>query len=307
MAENSKIEWTDHTFNPWWGCAKVPGDPACHHCYAETLAKRYGFPIWGQSKPRRFLSDRHWNEPRKWNAKAAHMSERPRVFCASMADVFESRDDLDPVRERLWVLIDETPNLDWLLLTKRPENIGRMLRTQQRRNVWLGTTAVTQGHYDARVPLLMDNGAAVHFVSVEPQMEEIVLHGGCDLPDWIICGGESGPKARPFDVQWARSLRDQCKYLCVHLFLKQLGAVVHTRNDDLWGCTGLNEPEAWPDSITPDDVIENPNGFREEYQGAPVRVKLKDRAGGDWNEWPEDLRIREVPWPNEDPRQEVMF
>src|SRR4051812_42185869 len=125
MAKNSHIEWTHHTFNPWWGCTKV--SPACNNCYAELWAKRMGHKIWGGTAPRRFFTDAHWKGPLVWNEEAQAKGERERVFCASMADVFERRAELNPYRERLWALIAETPWLDWLLLTKRPQNIGGMV------------------------------------------------------------------------------------------------------------------------------------------------------------------------------------
>src|SRR4051812_17878872 len=104
MAKNSTIEWTHHTFNPWWGCTKV--SPGCKHCYAETWARRVGQDLWGARAHRRELSDAYWREPLAWNAQAFRLGERHRVFCASMADVFEDRRDLDAKRERLWQLID---------------------------------------------------------------------------------------------------------------------------------------------------------------------------------------------------------
>src|SRR5688572_13560706 len=121
MGKNSPIEWTHHTFNPWWGCTKV--SPACDHCYAEAWARRVGAKVWGSRAGRRFFSDNHWREPIRWNTAAAEMKARQRVFCASMADVFEPRPDLDGSRARLWELIRQTPWLDWLLLTKRPEHV----------------------------------------------------------------------------------------------------------------------------------------------------------------------------------------
>lgn len=124
MSKDSKIEWTHHTFNPWWGCTKVSA--GCKHCYAETWAKRLGKDFWGVKAARRELSPAYWRQPFAWNVAAAAAGVRARVFCASMADVFEDRRDLDERRARLWKVIDSTPNLDWLLLTKRPENVERL-------------------------------------------------------------------------------------------------------------------------------------------------------------------------------------
>jgi protein gp37 len=124
MGENSKIEWTTHTFNPWWGCTKV--SEACKHCYAEAWAKRLGQRVWGPKSKRRFFTDQHWKQPLTWNRKAEGAKERPRVFCASMADVFENQTELESHRRRLWDLIEATPNLDWLLLTKRPMNVKQL-------------------------------------------------------------------------------------------------------------------------------------------------------------------------------------
>src|SRR5262245_6040712 len=122
MGRNSSIEWTHHTFNPWWGCAKV--SPGCNNCYAETWARRVGQDIWGLTSERRFFTEKHWAEPLKWNTEARDQRARKRVFCASMADVFEGRAELNPWRKRLWDIIEQTPCLDWLLLTKRPQNIA---------------------------------------------------------------------------------------------------------------------------------------------------------------------------------------
>lgn len=143
MGENSKIEWTHHTFNTWWGCVKV--SPACDNCYAESLSKRFG-DHWGPKAEYRTFSDKHWNEPLRWNRAAEKAGERHRVFCASMADVFDNRAP-EGARERLWALIRQTPHLDWLLLTKRPQNIAEMLPEDWGDgypNVWLGVTVENQ-------------------------------------------------------------------------------------------------------------------------------------------------------------------
>ena len=153
MGENSKIEWTTHTFNPWWGCITV--SEACKHCYAEAWARRVGQDVWGPKVSRRMFSDDHWKGPLRWNAAAAGAAERPRVFCASMADVFEDRDELDEPRWRLWPLIEATPHLDWLLLTKRPQNVLRLAGWGQDSpsNVWLGTTVeITTASLPLKLP-----------------------------------------------------------------------------------------------------------------------------------------------------------
>ena len=139
MARDSAIEWTGHTFNPWWGCTKV--SPACDHCYAETWARRTGFDIWGANTPRRHLSDDYWSQPLRWDRAAAQSGRRARVFCASMADVFEWNRTLDGLRKRLWKLVDSTPHLDWLLLTKRPHLARRLAPWPSAWpvHVWLGT------------------------------------------------------------------------------------------------------------------------------------------------------------------------
>ena len=218
MGKDSKIEWTHHTFNPWWGCSKV--SPGCENCYADSLSKRYGHQIWGPSAPRRFFGDKHWNEPVKWNKAAIEHHYRYRVFCASMADVFEDREDLKPHRARLFELIEDTPHLDWLLLTKRPENIAHLMRGPIPGNVWLGTSAEDQKRWDQRVPVLLDIPATVRFVSAEPLLGPINMRGM--NPEWLIVGGESGSKSRPMDLDWVRWLREQCRAV-TPFFFKQIG------------------------------------------------------------------------------------
>lgn len=223
MAKNSKIEWTNHTFNPWWGCVKV--SPACKHCYAESWSKRVGQKVWGPKSERRFFADKHWGEPKKWNAIAANNGERVRVFCASMADVFEDRRDLDVWREKLWELIEETPALDWLLLTKRPENIKRLAPWSEHwpSNVWLGTTVEDQKRAVERLPILTSIPAAVRFISAEPLLGPLVLKEWLPELDWVITGGESGPKARPSSPSWFVDLMNQCMAFDVAFHFKQWG------------------------------------------------------------------------------------
>lgn len=224
MGANSKIEWTTHTFNPWWGCTKV--SEACKHCYAEAWAKRVGQNIWGPKQERRLLSDAHWRQPVKWNREAVGHRERPRVFCASMADVFEDRAELVPLRERLFDLIKATSNLDWLLLTKRPQNVNAMVRWMDNwpSNVWLGTTVELQTRADELLPFLAEIPARVRFISAEPLLGPLEIEKWLETSiDWVITGGESGPKARPASPIWFRSLHAQCMRTETAFHFKQWG------------------------------------------------------------------------------------
>lgn len=231
MAKDSKIEWTHHTFNPWWGCTKV--SPGCKNCYAEAWAKRVGQLVWGAGAPRRELSESYWRQPIAWNAEAQQLGERRRVFCASMADVFEDRRDLDSNRLKLWSLIESTPRLDWLLLTKRPHNVARLAPYGDRwpDNVWLGSTAENQKWLDKRMPELASLRARVLFLSCEPLLGaldfrrwiELADHGKLRMVDWVIAGGESGPRARPMHPEWATSIRDQCLRAGIKFHFKQWG------------------------------------------------------------------------------------
>lgn len=184
MGDETEIGWTDHTFNTHWGCTKV--SPACDSCYAESFAKRTGHDVWGKDAPRRFFGDKHWNDPRRWNETARIMGRPSLVFCASMADVFEPRDDLNDVRARLWTLIEETPHLIWQLLTKRPEWVNGMVPSSWASghggfpsNVWIGTTVEDQARAEIRIPRLLGIPAVVRFLSCEP------LLGPLDLSSWL--------------------------------------------------------------------------------------------------------------------------
>lgn len=253
MSANSKIEWTDHTFNPWIGCTKV--SPACDRCYAEvsTPSRTLGV-TWGPHAERRRTSVGNWAMPKRWNAQAeafqAQHGRRQRVFCASLADVF---DNAVPQlwRTSLFGLIYDTPHLDWLLLTKRIGNAARMLKEDPPEgidmaavhNVWLGATIANQEEADRDIPKLLGVPAAKRFLSMEPLLGPVDLERprpGPDLDqgggrmicqpwliqsgiDWVIVGGESGPNARPMHPNWARSLRDQCQAAGVPFFFKQWG------------------------------------------------------------------------------------
>lgn len=250
MAQNSSIEWTDHTFNPWWGCSKV--SPACLHCYAEAWAKRVGQKIWGIHSPRRFFGDSHWGEPIRWNAEALASGVRRRVFCASMADVFESRPELIKEREKLWTLITATPDLDWLLLTKRPQNILRFAPWAKEwpNNVWIGTTVESQHWAKIRLPQLLAIPATRRFLSCEPLLGPLDLSKWISRRlkklhpiDWVIAGGESGPKARAMLPGWARDLRDQCRYAGIPFHFKQWGHWVPAQKETGSGTEFWDEVE----------------------------------------------------------------
>lgn len=308
MGENSSIQWTTHTFNPWVGCQRV--SPGCTHCYAESYDKRVGGvpkkqradpekpeTRWGPKGRRTRTSAANWRLPHRWNAEAAAAGRRDRVFCASLADVFEDRPELAPWRLELLELIRTTPNLDWLLLTKRPEQIRPALQTARDSfrkstpldtwlcswldhhrppaNVWLGTTVEDQQRANERIPALLAVPATVRFLSCEPLIERVDLDlrklaDGCGPRpikttgiDWVIIGGESGPGARPFYLPWARDLVRQCRDSGAAPFVKQLGARPVAAGDD----------EADQRRL----------------------LNVTHPAGGDMAEWPEDLRVREFP------------
>lgn len=313
MSENSKIEWTDHTFNPWWGCQKV--GPGCDHCYAEALDKRTGGKHWGPGAERRRTSIKNWNDPIRWNAKAdaffAGHGRRQRVFCASLADVFDN--EVDPVwRNDLFALIARTTNLDWLILTKRIGNAILMLddvllqkprlKTGPCRaaswpwpNVWLGATICNQAEADRDIPKLLAVPAHKRFLSMEPLLGAVDLDrwlepAGLDADlglsnpgiDWVIVGGESGPNARPMHPDWALSLRDQCKAAGVPFLFKQWGEWAPRAE---WSYhTRLSKQCAIKfdgSDVRHDDAPQDVGGHRFEMVGKKAAGRLLD--GREWN------------------------
>ena len=228
--KNSSIEWTHHTFNPWWGCTKISG--GCDNCYAADMSHRWGYDLWGAKALRREMSEAHWKQPVAWNDEAVAQGLRYRVFCASMADVFEKRPDLVTRRQRLFTLIGDTPSLDWLLLTKRPHLIKALAPVGYRypANVWLGTTVENQESADKRIKYLLEfTKPAVRFLSCEPLLGPVDIRrylepaaNGVRI-DWVIVGGESGHGARPMNAEWVESLRDQCQEAGVPFLFKQWG------------------------------------------------------------------------------------
>ncbi len=243
MGENSEISWTHHTQNWWIGCTALSA--ACDHCYAEAMVKRFG----GDFAMRRRTSPANWRKPLAWNRKAAALAERHRVFSNSLSDFFDNQ-AAPEWRAEAWSIIKATQHLDWLLLTKRPQNIAKMLPPDWGDgypNVWLGTTAENQEEADRRIPHLLAVPARVRFLSCEPLLGPLdiawslsrnpieiaagFLQRGRFSPgletlrpiDWVIAGGESGHHARPMHPDWLRSLRDQCAISTIPFHMKQWG------------------------------------------------------------------------------------
>jgi protein gp37 len=244
MGEKTGISWCDHTFNPWIGCTKV--SEGCVHCYAERDNNLYKWVSgWGEKVKRHKTSVANWKKPRAWNKAARLVGERRKVFCASLADVFEDRLEVIPWRGELFDLIEATPDLDWLILTKRPENIIKWYGVHPDEihdNVWLGVTVENQEMADLRIPLLLDIPARVRFLSVEPMLGPVDLEKACKFPgrdfsvkpfDWVICGGESGSNDRPMELDWARKLQHDCFMYHIPFFFKQHGGT--KRIDGHWG------------------------------------------------------------------------
>lgn len=246
MAEKTGIAWTDSTFNPWIGCTKV--GPGCDHCYAEALMdKRWHKVTWGSGQPRQRTSAANWRQPLLWEkeheAFALMHGRRRRVFCASLADVFDN--EAPPQwRGELWQLVKATPHLDWLILTKRVGNVRGMAPADGLpANVWLGATVVNQDEYDRDAHKLLAVPASVRFLSVEPMLGPIRGAPSMGAFDWVIVGGESGHGARQIEREWIDSLRDQCAWYSVPFFFKQWGGGRSTAG----GCAlDGTEAKAWP-------------------------------------------------------------
>ena len=366
MATNTKIEWTHHTFNPWRGCTKV--SPGCANCYAEAGSKRNPAVLgeWGPHGKRVLAAGHYWRLPLKWDQEARIAGERRRVFCASLADVFEDwrgdpegvgqltchktgellsvnkrghiwpmgwpslsdGDDwgareytMDDARQRLFALIRSTPNLDWLLLTKRPDRMRDWVYRQtdtltgavsgghfprDLSNVWLGVSVEDQQRAEERIPLLLQTPAAVRFLSCEPLLGPINLTVASRLTmrneapqprwirqlDWVIVGGESGYHARPMHPDWARSIRDQCQTAGVAFFFKQWGEWAQY---SVVGTQGLSDAEilgskmAW---MTPKGRISVATQRPEDFTEAILMSRVGKHAAGrlldgrEWNEFP---------------------
>ena len=281
MGETSKIQWTDSTANPWRGCTKV--SEGCQFCYAERLASRNPAVLgeWGPQGTRVLAAESTWRQFERWNRDTPEGS-RNLVFCASLADVFEDwpgqmtdclgaqlvQEDGSPyllasARVRLWQVIRRTPRLIWQVLTKRPQNIARMMPHGPWENVWLGTSIESQEWSD-RCGELVDAGTAimgpVRFLSAEPLLGPLDVRRWLHPNgiNWVIIGGESGGRSRPMQIDWARDLIAQCKEAHIPCFVKQMGRMA---------------------------------------LDGKVRLPLVHDSshGGDPEDWPEDLNVREIP------------
>ena len=279
MGTETKIQWADSTWSPWRGCTKV--SPGCANCYAETLAKRNPAVMggWGKGAPR--VMAKNWDEPMRWQKRTSMDMPRPRVF-PSLCDWL---DDEVPTEwlARFLQLIWDTPSIDWLLLTKRPELWAKRMRdcitpTVASRpaldwlkgapppNVWFGVSAEDQTRAEYRINAMADIPAIVRWVSAEPLLGPIDFTQWLTesrnqrLVEWIVVGGESGPNARPCHAHWIRTIVGKCREELVPVFVKQVGS-------------------------RPTDY-----SFRTADWEA-----LKDPKGGDMNEWPAELRVRQVP------------
>ncbi len=268
MSATSPIEWTDATWNPWHGCHKIT--PGCKNCYMFREKKQYG-----QNPNLVVRSKTLFGAPLKWK-------EPKLVFTCSWSDWFI--EEADAWRDEAWDIIRRTPQHTYQILTKRPDRMEGRVPDPPLPNVWLGVSVENQQYADERIPPLLKTPAAIRFLSVEPLLGPVTFRwapwadytrvpgrsighlDGLRGIDWVIVGGESGPGARPLDMQWVRSIVEQCRAARVPCFVKQMGA---------YPCqSGMGKP----------------GGAKQTWI-----YKLKSRKGGDPDEWPPDLRVREMP------------
>lgn len=235
MGDTTTISWTHATYNPWIGCQKV--SPACDNCYAEVWDSRFnGGSHWGPGAPRRRTTIQTRNKPHKWNREALAAGVRTRVFCASLADVFDNA--VDPQwRRDLAKTIRETPALDWLLLTKRIGNAAYMIERdfdgELPGNVWLGASVAEQKSADRDVERLLEIPATIHWLSMEPLIERVKIDPEMmNKLDMIVVGGESGANARHMDLDWAYDLLEQARAGQTLFHFKQLSEHDHPRTYD---------------------------------------------------------------------------
>jgi protein gp37 len=254
MGEQTNVSYAQHTFNGWWGC--IPCSPGCAHCYARSWDARFGGDHWGVGSDRKLFTDRHWAQPLVWNRDAEAAGVPARVLCPSMGDAFEDHPQIVEPRARLWRVIEQTPWLQWVMPTKRPENVAGMVPWGHGgwpENLWLGVSVEDQQRANERIPILVSLPAAVRWVSAAPLLRLVDLSRwmprpfeleqggyelypkGCDVHGngklwipgptigWVVTEGESGPNARPSHPDWFRTIRDQCIAAGVPYHHKQWG------------------------------------------------------------------------------------
>jgi len=305
MANKTGIEWTDSTWNPWIGCTRVSAE--CDNCYALNAMTRYGHDAAAVKRTKT------WSDPLRWNSEAARLERRRKVFACSWSDWFHA--DADQWREDAWMVVRCCQNLDFLILTKRPERIIECLpddwpsmyfgyRNGGYLNAWLG---VTVGHSDTleRIDELVRVPAAVRFVSCEPLLERISLGrwlwpdcpgtdadceaGRCDrsrpLLDWVIIGCESGPRRRPCDLDWVLELVEQCRQAGVPVFVKQLSVNGRVSKD----------PAEWPEWARVRQFPKGPCRPAYRFSSSSFRSMVGGRVSKDPAEWPEWARVRQFP------------
>jgi protein gp37 len=328
MGEKTGILWTDHTFNPWIGCTKVSA--GCANCYAERENNIYKWNPngWGENADRVRTSENYWKQPLKWAKQAVKAGVIRRVFCASLADVFDEKVPFEWLND-LWKLIaatQEIGGLEWLILTKRPENISTRIPTEfayPSSCVRLGVTAENQEMADKRIPILLRSWSGKNFLSVEPMLGPVELeHSYCgylsgweteveadedgdpvpyqsqtERIGWVICGGESGPNARPMHPNWAISVSDQCEAANVPFFFKQQGEWAPVREFPTFQ-KWVNKAQTW---LSPGDICMDATGkvcrIGGDFENAAYPVTImrkvgKKNAGSildgkEWKQFPE--------------------
>lgn len=292
MGVKTDIAWADATINFWIGCTEV--SPACDNCYAREQARRYHWAEWGPGR-RRYITKGAKTTAFALERKAIREGRRLKVFANSLSDFFDNEMP-DTVRDNAVAVIDGTPHLDWMLLTKRPHVARKYLADKRvRPNIWLGTTVENQAMAEVRIPMLLDAPAAVRFVSAEPLLGALNLFdwigpfgpdGALQAPpalDWVICGGESGEYARPMHPAWARSLRDQCAGAGVPFLFKQWGEWAPYQvvaGGDLGGEVRRGHVRIVHPSARTDVEIFEATGGRNTEPGSRYMARLgKDKAG----------------------------
>lgn len=318
MGENTKIEWAHHSWSPWRGCTKV--SPGCDNCYAEAMAERFRTGGWGPGVPRVLTAKSGWKKPLAWNRRAEREDKRYRVF-PSLCDPFDAEVP-DEWRDRLFALIALTPNLDWLLLTKRPKVAAEYMANPERiaymaagyaaervgidaamqgsgawpmLNVWLGVSVENQKMAELRIPTLLKIPAVKHFISYEPALGPVDFSPWIDRISWVIVGGESGPGARPMHPAWARSVRDQCLAAGVPFFFKQHGEWLPWESDQPPCWRSQNGQLEDGHALFPTDMDADRNwddGLTEIEHGHVAFHRVGKKAAGrlldgrEWNEVP---------------------